>query len=159
MFTRNVYSPCALLLPLLTRMHSSRMRTSRTLTVFWRPPPEKLEPHYPPPKIGDPPGARPDSPPPVDRYTHACENITLAKTSFRPVNMFYCHQTKNLFTLSNSGSENKKKSENKRKRSKNKRHTSKKIFAFVFAFIWSEHSFTDRFMVCQLFQSSPLAQC
>ena len=25
------------------------------------------------------------TPPPVDRMTHACENITLAKTSFRPV--------------------------------------------------------------------------
>ena len=27
--------------------------------------------------------------PPVDRMTHACENVTLAKTSFRPV-MTYC---------------------------------------------------------------------
>ena len=38
----------------------------------WRHPPEKLEtPHQ---KIRDPPG--PD-PPPVNRITHACENITL----------------------------------------------------------------------------------
>ena len=78
-------------------MHSSRMRTSRTLTVFRRPPPGKLETprkigDHPstqklettsPRKIGDPPG--PD--PPVNRMTDACENITLAKTSFRPVKM------------------------------------------------------------------------
>ena len=37
----------------------------------------------PPQKFGGPP-------PPVDRMTHACENITLAKTSFRPVKMFFC---------------------------------------------------------------------
>ena len=30
-------------------------------------------------------GAWSGTPPPVDRMTHACENITLAKTSFRPV--------------------------------------------------------------------------
>ena len=35
----------------------------------------------PPPKIWS------RHPPPVDRMTHACENITLAKTSFRPVNI------------------------------------------------------------------------
>ena len=38
----------------------------------WRHPPRKLE-------------APRDQTPPVNRITHACENITLAKTSFRPV--------------------------------------------------------------------------
>ena len=91
-----------------TRMHSSRMRTGRTLTVFrWRtppppkkipppkdtppqntppPPPEKLEQNleHPPPKIRAISGAHP---PPLwtEWMTDACENITLAKTSFRPV--------------------------------------------------------------------------
>ena len=32
-------------------------------------------------------GGTSPGPPPVDRMTHACENITLAKTSFRPVNI------------------------------------------------------------------------
>ena len=87
-------------------MHSSRMRTGRTLTVFrWRTPPRKFggTPHppenleEPPPKIPPPKiwsasprkfGAdTPPAPPPVDRMTHASENITLAKTSFRPVNI------------------------------------------------------------------------
>ena len=62
-------------------MHSSRMRTGRTLTVFRKfgePPPEKLET---PQKIGDtppenwrppqnwrhPPGPGPDTPPPMKR--------------------------------------------------------------------------------------------
>ena len=66
------------------------MRTGRTLTVFqWRTPP-KIPPknlEEPPQKI--PPQKYPlpkkDTPPPVDRMTHASENITLAKTSFRPV--------------------------------------------------------------------------
>ena len=54
----------------------------------WRPP-EKLEiplgpDQSPPRKIGDPPG--PDQTPPCGQ-THACKNITLAKTSFRPVNI------------------------------------------------------------------------
>ena len=87
------------------------MRTGRTLTVFWRetppkigdPPPQKLytpQDQTPPPKkigdppkkIGDPPGtdlqgmlAYPPTPPPVNRMTNWGKNITLAKTSFRPV--------------------------------------------------------------------------
>ena len=129
-------------------MHSSRMRTGRTLTVFrclvpggcipkesrnqkkfpppknwgvplnppqpppqnWRPP-EKLETPLGPDQtpgtdlqgmLGYPPGTDlqgmlgypprltckacwDTQPPPVGRMTHACENITLAKTSFRPV--------------------------------------------------------------------------
>ena len=101
-----------------TRMHSSRMRTGQTLTVFrWRPPrkfggpppenwrtppkiwrnppknledpPENLE--EPPRKFGGTPPYRPPwtipPPPPVDRITDACKNITLAKTSFQPVTM------------------------------------------------------------------------
>ena len=142
----------------LTRMHSSRMCTGRTLTVFrclvWGggvspkkaevkkkfPPPKKnwggvpLTPQLPPPQLPPPPpknwrtpsttppprltckacwDTHPPPPPgtdlqgmlgyppgtdlqgmlgypplpPVDRMTHACENITLAKTSFRPVIM------------------------------------------------------------------------
>ena len=50
----------------------------------WRPPWKFGDPPGPdPPRKfgGTPPGTRP---PPVDRMTHACENITLAKTSFRP---------------------------------------------------------------------------
>ena len=93
-----------------TRMHSSRMRTGRTLTVFrWRPSPPKN--WRPPRKIGDPqkfgdppknwtppekletPGTRPprDQTPPLwtEWMTDACENITLAKTSFRPVTTQY----------------------------------------------------------------------
>ena len=83
------------------------MRTGRTLTVFRcrRPPPqkkigappEKLE-EPPLRKIGDPPGPDPPSrdqtfPPPgpdlspPHGQTDACENITFAKTSFRPVNI------------------------------------------------------------------------
>ena len=63
------------------------MCTGRTLTVFRRPP-QRIEDH-PPRKIGDPrknwrPPEKLETPP-VDR--HACENITLAKTSFRPVMM------------------------------------------------------------------------
>ena len=41
------------------------------------PPPENLE-QAPPLKIWS-------TPPPVNRITHTCKNITLAKTSFRPV--------------------------------------------------------------------------
>ena len=88
-------------------MHSSRMRTGRTLTVFRYLAPGGVSPKKaeikkkippltpsPPRKIGDtphrdqtpPPGTRHHHPPPpVNRITHACENITLAKTSFRPV--------------------------------------------------------------------------
>ena len=90
------------------------MRTGRTLTVFrgrtppenlevkkfggtppkkrhtppkiWRYPPKKAPPKRHPPKIWRIGG----TPPKIWRYpprgqTHACENITLAKTSFRPV--------------------------------------------------------------------------
>ena len=66
-------------------------------------PPENLEdppwkfggipPKKTPPKFGGPPHSPPPPPPqkfgepphPVDRITDACKNITLAKTSFRPV--------------------------------------------------------------------------
>ena len=70
----------------LTRMHSSRMRTGRTLTVFqWRTPTKK----YPPPEKISPP--KKNTPPPLwtEWMTDACENITLAKTSFRPVKMCF----------------------------------------------------------------------
>ena len=128
----------------LTRMHSSRMRTCWTLTVFpknwrpprklettppknWRPPqkigdpPEKLEdppgpdPTPPKKKIGDPPKTIGGPPPPdqtpqdwparhagippplwTEWMTDRCKNITLAKTSFRPVKinqrLFNCHR-------------------------------------------------------------------
>ena len=103
-----------------TRMHSSRMRTGRTLTVFRKleepPPPENLEQtpppeiwsrhppkiwsrhttppkiwsrHPPPRKFGaDTPSPRDQTPPPVNRMTDRCKNITLAKTSFRLVKTF-----------------------------------------------------------------------
>ena len=73
-------------------MHSSRMRTGRALTVSggggclpgggvsaWRGgvPGGGVPDQAPPPKIWR-------NPPPCGQ-THACENITLAKTSFRPV--------------------------------------------------------------------------
>ena len=90
-----------------TRMHSSRMRTGRTLTVFrWRNPPPKIWKNPPkkdtppkiwrnPPKIRATSGAHPPKiraksgahSPPVNRMTDRCKNITLAKTSFRPVNI------------------------------------------------------------------------
>ena len=80
-------------------MHSSRMRTGRTLTVFRKigDPPEKLE--TPPEKLETPRKLQPPPGtdlqgmlgyPPPPRQTHACENITLAKTSFRPVIMPVC---------------------------------------------------------------------
>ena len=79
-------------------MHSSRMRTGRTLTVFRKleTPPPKIWSRYPPRKFGagtpppenleqaPPPKFGAGTPPPCGQ-THACENITLAKTSFRPV--------------------------------------------------------------------------
>ena len=132
-------------------MHSSRMRTGRTLTIFRClvpgglypqrkqkskkkiPPQKKLwggiplnplnHPPTPPRKIGDPPkkletpGTRPPQtdlqgmlgyPPPQDwpaRHagiptplwtewmTDRCKNITLAKTSFRPVNISAIYPT------------------------------------------------------------------
>ena len=73
-----------------TRMHSSRMRTGRTLTVFR----SRLFPGVGtclvreggvPAWSGGGVPAWSGTPPPVDRMTHACENITLAKTLFRPV--------------------------------------------------------------------------
>ena len=86
---------------LTTRMHSSRMRTGRTLTVFrWRAPPPPKKRHPPrkfggttPPKKtpprkfgGTPPSpgkirAKSRAPPPPRGQTHACENITLVKIS------------------------------------------------------------------------------
>ena len=116
-------------------MHSSRLRTGRTLTVFWGEggipkesrnqkknwrPPEKLETPRdrttpskkletppknwrPPEKLETPPGPDPPPPwdwlarharhyrkhtPPVNRMTNRCKNITLAKTSFRPVTIY-----------------------------------------------------------------------
>ena len=87
--TANTFASERYLLASETRMHSSRMRTGRTLTVFRleTPLPEKIgdppKNWRPPRKIVDTPGIRP--PPPVDRITDACKNITLAKTSFRPV--------------------------------------------------------------------------
>ena len=62
---------------IITRMHSSRMRTGRTLTVFrWRPPPRKIGDtppknlEEPPQKSGGPPWdqtPRRDQTPPVNR--------------------------------------------------------------------------------------------
>ena len=96
-------------------MHSSRMRTGRSLTVFRSLQPEGgctwsgggtwsggvyFVPGGVPGPRGVPgpggvpgrgvPGSRggvPDQvlPPPVNRMTNRCKNITLAKTSFRPV--------------------------------------------------------------------------
>ena len=68
-------------------MHSSRMRTARLLTVShsiqWggdMPNPPDADPL--PPEV-DPPGCRcPSHPPPMDRMTDTCENITLPQTSF-----------------------------------------------------------------------------
>ena len=71
----------------------------------WRPPPPKIWSRHPPRKFGAPPRIRPDTHAPplwTEFLTHACENITLAKTSFRPVNIGpkrresahpYCHPT------------------------------------------------------------------
>ena len=72
-----------------TRMHSSRMHTGRTLTVFrWRAPPPKIW-RKPPEKLEEPPLENLEEPPPPPLWTEwmtdACENITLTKTSFRPV--------------------------------------------------------------------------
>ena len=89
---------------LYTRMHSSRMRTGRTLTVFrsllFRG--EGSGPGGVPAWSGG--GLVPGGTylvwgclvrysPPVNRMTHTCKNITLAKTSFRPViNVFKTKQ-------------------------------------------------------------------
>ena len=139
-----------------TRMHSSTMRTGRTLTVFWgrtpplrkfggpppktdtppenleeppppkiwrnppkRHPPQNLEEappkKTPPPKFGGTPQKKtpcppapppkiwrtppPDRhPPPVNRITDTCKNITLAKTSFRPVMMNGAFTVTSTFT-------------------------------------------------------------
>ena len=71
---------------LLTRMHSSRMRTARSPTLTGgglrqRPPvrTETPSPPAPPPPRDPHPGKRP---PPVATMTYACENITLSQTSF-----------------------------------------------------------------------------
>ena len=80
-----------------TRMHSSRMRTTRSSSrprgVSTRyppgpgtPPPETRHPpgtRHPPeqtPPISGTPGTR--HPPPVNRMTNRCKNITLPQTSF-----------------------------------------------------------------------------
>ena len=74
------------------------MRTGRTLTVFrWRPPAPRKFGGTPPRKIRAKSGAPPRkiraksraTPPPCGQ-THACENITVAKTSFRPVKIAFC---------------------------------------------------------------------
>ena len=71
-------------------MHSSRMRTSRTLTVFQ----SLLFWGVSGPRGVSGPGGRVPAWSggvpgqvllPVNRMTHTCKNITLAKTSFRPV--------------------------------------------------------------------------
>ena len=108
-------------------MHSSRMRTGRTLTVFQKletllppgpdpppkfgadttPPSQKFGADTPrkfgadtPPKIWSrPPQKFGADTPPVDRMTHASENITLAKTSFRPVNIYYFEYKKYISNL------------------------------------------------------------
>ena len=66
-----------------TRMHSSRMRTGRSLTV-WR--------GGPPWGVSSCPGGSPcrgvlPVTPPVNRMTNRCKNITLATTSLRPVHI------------------------------------------------------------------------
>ena len=78
-------------------MHSSRMRTGRSLTVsakIWRPPakkletpqkigepPENLEPPHPYPENLEEPKTPDTTPPPpwTEFLTHASENITLAQ--------------------------------------------------------------------------------
>ena len=40
-------------------------------------------------------------PPPVNRMTNRCKNITLAKTSFRPVMMGDCESTPTKVNISN----------------------------------------------------------
>ena len=62
----------------LTRMHSSRMRTGRSLTVCRGVPPSGGVSF-----LGG--GLRQRQTPPVNRITHTCKNITLATTSLRPV--------------------------------------------------------------------------
>ena len=81
-----VPNPCFKPKDFCTRVHSSRMRTGRTLTVFrWRSPPSKNWRPPAPRKFGGTPSPENLETPPVDRITDACKNITLAKTSFRPV--------------------------------------------------------------------------
>ena len=55
-------------------MHSSNMRTGRTLTVFRGEPPENLE--EPPENLEEPPKK---DPPPVDRITDACKKHNLGQ--------------------------------------------------------------------------------
>ena len=77
----------------ITRMHSSRMRTARSLTVSRRIPCTPPQQPHPPPATTHTPVAtthapsatmhapprnhQPCTPPSVDRITDACENITL----------------------------------------------------------------------------------
>ena len=84
-----------------TRMHSSRMRTGRSLTVCCSPlPGGGVLPAWslgggfslPGPGGGGVLPARSltgDPLPPVSRITHTCKNITLATTSLRPVTMCF----------------------------------------------------------------------
>ena len=86
----DTHPPCGQTDTCETRMHSSRMHTGRTLTVFRKleTPSPKIWSRHPPQKFGagTPPNLE-QAPPPVNRITHTCKNITLAKTSFRPVNI------------------------------------------------------------------------
>ena len=91
-------------------MHSSRMRTGRTLTVFrsllFRGGGGGLVPggvpawsrgvwsRGVPTWSGGVPGQV--LPPPVNRMTHTCKNITLAKTSFRPVKIYNSKQVEKV---------------------------------------------------------------
>ena len=91
----------------LTRMHSSRMRTGRSLTVCWGRVclvPGGFLPAggvclvpggVSPCRGGLPgPGGVCLETPPVNRITHTCKNITLATTSLRPVNIRRFHGKK-----------------------------------------------------------------
>ena len=70
---------------LSTRMHSSRMRTTRSSSggVSTRHPLEQAPPRTsPPPGAGTPLGRDPQSRHPPCGQTHACKHITLPQTSF-----------------------------------------------------------------------------
>ena len=88
----------------VTRLHSSRMRTAHSLAVCHcvllgrglpNPSLRMQTPEYRPPWDADP------APPPVDRMTDTCKNITLPQTSFAggkkrngfPFKRGDCHKT------------------------------------------------------------------
>ena len=85
-------------------MHSSRMRTGRSLTVI----PESAVPGGGSgsggsgpggvfgPRRGGSAGQVPPPTPPVNRMTDRCKNITLAKTSFRPVTRQYSSRVRTV---------------------------------------------------------------